>query len=192
MVIPKINLLFCIIAISKSVFVISAATNGDFNIIIENFLEKKYPVKWVSATKDSIPSNAIIGGVNPNGDKIYIARKRYLKSLIPGAASNSSSGSFFSGLADNKNIISSSCEILTGDPNGIKWVSQKGVMDRTNFYPIPAGFDDRGLPLYIGQSVIDGQVCINPASDYLPGGLSCINKNEIVVPDTYNVLIFSS
>ncbi|OLY83075.1 hypothetical protein AYI68_g2797 [Smittium mucronatum] len=110
--------------------------------------------------------------------------------IIPGGANRNQRNGFFTGLIGNRKLSGNICEVLVGDPRGIRWIPQRGIMDKTNFYPIPVGFAKNGLPLYFAKANIGGNVCASALSEYFSGGALCLINGKISIPTKYYVLSY--
>ncbi|KAJ1918775.1 hypothetical protein H4219_002394 [Mycoemilia scoparia] len=100
--------------------------------------------QWVKASNGQIPPGAIIGGLDKNGEPLFIARAYYNNGIHPGEAGRQIEGGGFSFSYDSDQIFLSQYEVLCGNGKLLTWVDQEGIPNFETFRPFRAGREESG------------------------------------------------
>jgi hypothetical protein len=143
------------------------------------------PAVWLDDKSGNIPLRAVIGGVDSNGEKIYVGRVKHEGALLPGKIVPSHKVCYFAHGGAEKGA--EKCQVLVKNKCcDLTWVEAGDGQ-------IPNGALQGGMskdkePLYIGRTLIDGATAIGMI---LPSRGTCsapYGGDEVCQPK-YEVLV---
>jgi len=147
-------------------------------------------LSWRECTgQNSIPQDAVQGGMEENGDPLFIARCMHEGSLIPGKTGRHIKGILIS--YGGKEIIIERGEVLCGDARIVKWKECVGQLQVSGWYPLKCGYERDGRELYtcktrLGSGEVLGKVGTH-MSEGMVYGYDCKEKS-VKSSDKYYVL----
>ncbi|KAJ2384483.1 hypothetical protein GGI05_004994, partial [Coemansia sp. RSA 2603] len=116
----------------------------DYDRIEEKPANLQRGLRWVTAAGNRIPDDAIQGGVDENGQELYIARALCNNTLVPGKAGRHIRGGCSIVFSGGVEFIYR-YQVLCGDPSKVHWVP----LDRSN------SVDQEGSLVYGGYDGTD-------------------------------------
>jgi len=167
----------------------------------------KVDLHWVSASNGEIPAGAVVGGWEPDGSTLYVARgvvniPDYGDSLQPGKASSkfASTGGCIVGWNYQEYQLSE-YEVLVGEPETYAWVPypypnggfslSNVILAGKTMTAFQGGIEDYG-PLYVAQAAVDtGLICGKASATWLQGGMWYTHSGvEVLCMGAFNVLCY--
>jgi len=118
------------------------------------------PTTWILCEGHAIPREAIQGGQEEDGKPIYICRAYFEGGVHIGKAAPHFVKGGLIGWG-NKEIETSTYEILIGDPRAIRWTPASGQFAQgmlPQYRPIEGGHENDGRPLLVIQSHVGSGV----------------------------------
>ncbi|ORY00798.1 hypothetical protein K493DRAFT_312697 [Basidiobolus meristosporus CBS 931.73] len=127
-------------------------------------------VQWVYAKDGEIPPNAVQGGVEADGQPLYIGRQRYEGGEQVGKVAEHIKG--LSIAYGNKEVIIHDYYVLCGDAKQLRWVECSGAATAENYTPLQAGKEADGNELYITKTRYEGGEQVGKSGAHLAEGMA--------------------
>lgn len=143
-------------------------------------------IKWRPGRNGSVPTGALVGGKDINGEPLYVARAKYGRGLYPGKLACSHHGCYVS--FNGEEHIVRSYEVLC-HAKGYKWKkSRNGEVVSGAF---EAGLSEQGEKLYVGRINHEGSLCLGRIQASRKGILIPFGCKEHFYAKTYEVLVIT-
>ncbi|KAH6587372.1 hypothetical protein BASA50_001609 [Batrachochytrium salamandrivorans] len=149
----------------------------------------KVDIGWEPSTGGIVPENAVLGGQEKDGKKLFIARVFHNGGEHPGKV-----GSHLSGCSigfGGKEITISQCEVLVADDEHLEWIAVRNnnIAFRDEYAPIVGGREAGGEELFIGRCYRDAHWVPGKVGDHL-GGISYSFGGSEHTSKDYEVLCY--
>ncbi|KAF9225779.1 hypothetical protein BS17DRAFT_777673 [Gyrodon lividus] len=153
-------------------------------------LPQESSVQWVSGQLGVLPPNAIEGGFEASGERLYVARAPYAGGIHPGKASASLVHISYDG---KEIVIRDNFELLIGAHSAIRWVAVAGRFSLDKLggaKPVHGGNEADKEILYVAQAALEGKgvQCGKVKANghaHIPFG------GKEVIAENYNVLVYA-
>ncbi|PVU85299.1 hypothetical protein BB560_007076 [Smittium megazygosporum] len=146
--------------------------------------------EWKPASNNSIPPNAVQGGVEADGRPIFVARAFYKGGLHPGKAGQHLEGGGFAFGYGGKEVRLDEYQVLCGNASQLRWVERQGSLVFDDIRPVEAGHEESGEPLFIAKTLYDGGQQLGKAGPHLKSGMSFSYGKKEKNSDKYMVLCY--
>lgn len=133
------------------------------------------PLEWKDAKKGEVPSNAMLGGNDEDGNPFYIGRAYHFGGLYPGQVSVKAGGCVI--CVDKKLFLLKEYEVLVCDPKHIKWRTFQEDQKPPK-KPIEVGHEQNGQPLWVAKLEYQNQTVLGKAGIHINGMKALYKQNE--------------
>ncbi|KAF9230976.1 hypothetical protein BU15DRAFT_68720 [Melanogaster broomeanus] len=144
-------------------------------------------VSWIYGHLGVLPTNAIEGGFEADGSRLYVARAPYAGGIHPGKASATLVHISYDG---KEIVIRSNFELLVGARTAVRWIPVSGRLSLDKLggaILVDGGNEANGETLYVAQAALEGRglqcgkVGINGHAHIPYGGKEVIAENYSVL-----------
>ncbi|KAF9236668.1 hypothetical protein BU15DRAFT_76766 [Melanogaster broomeanus] len=144
-------------------------------------------VSWIYGHLGVLPTNAIEGGFEADGSRLYVARAPYAGGIHPGKASATLVHISYDG---KEIVIRSNFELLVGARTAVRWIPVSGRLSLDKLggaILVDGGNEANGATLYVAQAALEGRglqcgkVKMNGHAHIPYGGKEVITENYSVL-----------